>query len=120
MGMSSFYKGFESDEAQAEAMRVFDKAVEHEHLMLDTADIYGPFTNEELISSCLIYQFRCTTLRFVFQRKRQRTKKGNSKSRRSAALFCHRKEAVITRLPNTSRRAAKASRQLRLQFDDCS
>ena len=53
MGMSAFYKGFESDEAQAEAMRVFDKAVEHEHLMLDTSNIYGPYTNEELISlSC--------------------------------------------------------------------
>ena len=61
MGMSAFYKGFESDEAQSEAMRVFDKAVEHEHFMLDTSDIYGPFTNEELISSCLIYQFQCTT-----------------------------------------------------------
>ena len=94
MGMSAFYKGFESDEAQAEAMRVFDKAVEHEHMMLDTSDIYGPFTNEELISSCLISRVRCTTLRFVFQRKRRRTRKGNSKSRRSVASFCHRKEAV--------------------------
>ena len=49
MGMSAYYKGFESDEAQAEALRVFDKAVEHEHLMLDTSNIYGPYTNEELI-----------------------------------------------------------------------
>ena len=48
-GMSGFYKGFETEEAQAEALRVFDMAAKHQDLMLDTSDFYGPYTNEQLI-----------------------------------------------------------------------
>jgi len=53
MGMSAFYSGFNNEEAQAESLRVFDKASEMEGIMLDTSDIYGPFTNEQLICKAI-------------------------------------------------------------------
>jgi len=53
MGMSAFYSGFDSEEAQAESLRVLEKASEHGKLMLDSSDIYGPFTNEELIGKAI-------------------------------------------------------------------
>jgi len=49
MGMSAFYGGFETEEAQEEAFRVLNKAGEFDSMMLDTADIYGPYRNEQLI-----------------------------------------------------------------------
>ena len=49
MSMSAFYKGFEGEEAQAESMRVIDKALGIQGMMLDTSDLYGPHTNEQLI-----------------------------------------------------------------------
>lgn len=49
MGMSAFYTGFESDAAQAESLAVFDKALELGCTFLDTAEVYGPYTNEELV-----------------------------------------------------------------------
>ena len=49
MGMSAFYGGDDSEEAQAEALRVFDKSAEMEGIMLDTAEVYGPHRNEVLI-----------------------------------------------------------------------
>lgn len=49
MGMSGVYHGFDSDDAQSEALRVFDKVAEIEGIMLDTSDLYGPHTNEQLI-----------------------------------------------------------------------
>lgn len=56
MGMSAFYGGFDNEEAQAEAHRVFDKVAEMEGVMLDTSDIYGPKTNEELIGWAASWQ----------------------------------------------------------------
>ena len=47
--MSAYYKGFETEEAQAEALRVFEMAAKQSNLMLDTSDLYGPYTNEQLI-----------------------------------------------------------------------
>lgn len=47
--MTWLYGDFKSEEAQAECLRVFDAAARFKDLMLDTSDIYGPFTNEELI-----------------------------------------------------------------------
>ena len=48
-GMSGFYKGFETEEAQAEALRVIELATKHPDRMLDTSISYGPYTNEQLI-----------------------------------------------------------------------
>ena len=45
MGMSEFYG--ESDEA--EAVRTIHRALESGVTLLDTADMYGPFTNEQLV-----------------------------------------------------------------------
>ena len=53
VGMSAYYKGYETDKAQAEALRVFDRAAEFQDLMLDTSDSYGPYTNEQLIRETL-------------------------------------------------------------------
>ena len=52
-GMSGFYKGYETEEAQAEALRVFEMATKHPDLMLDTSDFYGPYTNEQLIGQSI-------------------------------------------------------------------
>jgi aryl-alcohol dehydrogenase-like predicted oxidoreductase len=49
MGMSEFYGT--SDEAEAQA--TIDRALELGITFLDTADIYGPFTNEELVGRAI-------------------------------------------------------------------
>lgn len=49
MGMSEFYVGSTERESQA----TIEAAVSHGITMFDTADMYGPFTNEELVGSCL-------------------------------------------------------------------
>ena len=61
MGMSAFYKGFETEAAQAESLRVLEKAAEFPSMMLDTSDMYGPHTNEQLLSKrmhCAAHRFR--------------------------------------------------------------
>ena len=52
MGMSDFY-GTAEDRDQAEAIATIDRAAELGITLLDTADMYGPFTNEELIGKAL-------------------------------------------------------------------
>jgi aryl-alcohol dehydrogenase-like predicted oxidoreductase len=49
MGMSEFYGSFDD----AESLRVLDRAVELGILFWDTADMYGPFTNEVLVGKAL-------------------------------------------------------------------
>jgi aryl-alcohol dehydrogenase-like predicted oxidoreductase len=49
MGMSEFYVGSTERESQA----TIEAAVSHGVTMFDTADMYGPFTNEELVGRCL-------------------------------------------------------------------
>jgi aryl-alcohol dehydrogenase-like predicted oxidoreductase len=53
MGMSDFY-GTAADRDQREALATIDRAAELGISMLDTADMYGPFTNEELVGKALI------------------------------------------------------------------
>ncbi len=52
MGMSDFY-GTAEERDQAEAIATIDRAAELGITLLDTADMYGPFTNEELIGRAL-------------------------------------------------------------------
>jgi len=49
MGMSDFYSGRDDDES----LRTLDRALELGVTLLDTADMYGPYTNEELVGRAL-------------------------------------------------------------------
>ncbi len=49
MGMSEFYGTVDTDEALATIERALDLGVTH----LDTADMYGPFTNERLVGRAI-------------------------------------------------------------------
>jgi len=51
MGMSAFYSGAGSDDA--ESIRTLHRAVDLGVVFIDTAEIYGPFLNEELVGRAL-------------------------------------------------------------------
>ena len=51
MGMSAFYTGSGSDDV--ESIRTIHRALELGVTFFDTAEIYGPFTNEELVGRAL-------------------------------------------------------------------
>ncbi len=52
MGMSAFY-GSEADRDEANAIRVIHRALDIGVTLLDTADIYGPHTNEVLVGRAI-------------------------------------------------------------------
>ncbi|MBZ3905404.1 aldo/keto reductase [Streptomyces griseiscabiei] len=47
MGMSAFYTGHSADDA--ESIRTIHRALDLGVTLIDTAEVYGPFTNEELV-----------------------------------------------------------------------
>ncbi|MFJ2396331.1 aldo/keto reductase [Streptomyces sp. NPDC087843] len=51
MGMSSFYTGAGSDDA--ESVRTIQRAVDLGVTLMDTAEVYGPYVNEELVGRAL-------------------------------------------------------------------
>jgi aryl-alcohol dehydrogenase-like predicted oxidoreductase len=51
MGMSAFYSGAGEDDA--ESVRTIHRALELGVTFLDTAEIYGPYTNEELVGRAI-------------------------------------------------------------------
>lgn len=51
MGMSAFYTGAGSDDE--ESTRTIHRAIELGVTLIDTAEMYGPFTNEELVGKAL-------------------------------------------------------------------
>jgi aryl-alcohol dehydrogenase-like predicted oxidoreductase len=51
MGMSAFYTGKDSDDA--ESVRTVHRALELGVTFFDTAEVYGPYTNEELVGRAL-------------------------------------------------------------------
>src|SRR3954452_7582170 len=51
MGMSAFYSGAGSDDA--ESIRTIHRALDLGVTFLDTAEMYGPYTNQELVARAL-------------------------------------------------------------------
>jgi aryl-alcohol dehydrogenase-like predicted oxidoreductase len=51
MGMSYAYSGGGSDDA--ESIRTIHRALDHGVTLIDTAEVYGPYTNEELVGRAL-------------------------------------------------------------------
>ena len=51
MGMSAFYTGAGSDDA--ESIRTIQRALDLGVTLIDTAELYGPFTNEELVARAI-------------------------------------------------------------------
>jgi aryl-alcohol dehydrogenase-like predicted oxidoreductase len=51
MGMSAFYSGAGSDDA--ESVRTIQRAIDLGVTLIDTAEAYGPFTNEELVGRAI-------------------------------------------------------------------
>ncbi|MFF2847968.1 aldo/keto reductase [Streptomyces sp. NPDC058001] len=51
MGMSAFYTGANTDDS--ESIRTIHRALDLGVTFLDTAEVYGPFTNEELVGRAL-------------------------------------------------------------------
>ena len=49
MGMSAFYGSFDDDEST----RTLERALELGVTFFDTADVYGPYTNERLLGAAL-------------------------------------------------------------------
>ena len=49
MDMSTFYGEFTSKEARENSLRVLERSLKFDGMMLDTSDAYGPHTNEELM-----------------------------------------------------------------------
>ena len=52
MGMSDFY-GSDDDRDDATSLKVIEHAINHGCNFLDTADMYGPFTNERLVGRAI-------------------------------------------------------------------
>ena len=51
MGMSTAYTGAGSDDA--ESIRTIHRALELGVTLIDTAEVYGPFINEELVGQAI-------------------------------------------------------------------
>ncbi|HWB38335.1 MAG TPA: aldo/keto reductase, partial [Rugosimonospora sp.] len=51
MGLSAFYTGAQADDA--ESTRTIQRAVEKGVTFFDTAEMYGPYLNEELLGRAL-------------------------------------------------------------------
>jgi aryl-alcohol dehydrogenase-like predicted oxidoreductase len=64
MGMSAFYTGKSTDDA--ESIRTIHRALDLGVTFFDTAEIYGPFTNEELLARALAGRWSSVTIASKF------------------------------------------------------
>lgn len=64
MGMSAFYKDNDHQASEQENIQVIHQAITSGVTMLDTSDMYGPFTNEELVGTPLSYNVQWHCMRF--------------------------------------------------------
>jgi aryl-alcohol dehydrogenase-like predicted oxidoreductase len=93
MGMSEFYGARDEEEALATIHRALDIGVN----FLDTADMYGPFTNEKLIGRAIASRRDEVVLATKFGNVRGEN--GEWKGRRGDAAYVHEAcEASLTRL----------------------
>jgi aryl-alcohol dehydrogenase-like predicted oxidoreductase len=93
MGMSEFYGARDEEEALATIHRALDLGVN----FLDTADMYGPFTNEKLIGRAIASRRDEVVLATKFGNVRGEN--GEWKGRRGDAAYVHEAcEASLTRL----------------------
>jgi aryl-alcohol dehydrogenase-like predicted oxidoreductase len=93
MGMSEFYGARDEEEALATIHRALDLGV----IFLDTADMYGPFTNEKLIGRAIASRRDEVVLATKFGNVRGEN--GEWKGRRGDAAYVHEAcEASLTRL----------------------
>lgn len=58
MGMSAFYTDKREHKGDEESIATIHRAIELGVTLLDTSDIYGPFTNEELVGVFLFGSYR--------------------------------------------------------------
>ena len=52
--MSAFYKDVDHQATEEESIRLIHQAIHSGVTMLDTSDMYGPYTNEELVGEALL------------------------------------------------------------------
>ena len=71
MGMSEFYGRGDSHESTAEAERTIQRALDLGVTFLDTADMYGPFTNERLVGKAVAGRRDEVTLATKFGNERR-------------------------------------------------
>ncbi len=113
MGMSDFY-GTAADRDESEAIATIHRALELGVDFLDTADMYGPFTNEQLVGKAIAGRRDSVVLatKFGFERQRRRLADNQRvarvrapRLRRQPAAAGHRPHRPLLPAPRRCRRA---------------